>query len=131
MNITKNYLKTSEINTIVKDMVEQETYLQAIVSRDIMILYLCTDLDIPVDEKGYIDASFDIYDKYKEDGIIDKVLSEINENDLLLIDECYQNEISMHTSIKKFLEDLDKKIDKYAKGVNLQKVLDNLKEAVK
>ncbi len=131
MNITKKYLKTSEINTIVKDMVEQETYLQAIVSRDIMILYLCTDLDIPVDEKGYIDASFDIYDKYKEDGIIDKVLSEINENDLLLIDECYQSEISMHVSIKKFLEDLDKKIDKYAKGVNLQKVLDNLKEAVK
>lgn len=130
MNITKNYLKTEEINAIVNDMIQKETYLQAIISRNMMILYFCTDLDI-IDENGVIEATFENYDKYRTEGIIDKVLNEINENDLLLIDECYQNELSMNISIKKFLEDLDIKIDKYAKGVNLNKIFNGLKKELK
>lgn len=128
MNI-KKYLKTSEINTIVKDMVEKETYLQAIISRNMMLLYFCTDLNI-LDENGVIDATFETYDKYKEDGTIDKVLNEINEDDLLLIEECYQHEISTNVVVKRFLDDLNKKIDKYGKGFNLQKAFDKLKDTV-
>lgn len=129
MNITKKYLKTSEINTIVNDMLKQKTYLQAILSRDMMILYFCTDLNL-LDKDGNIDATFEAYDKYKEDGTITEVLNEIDENDLLLIDECYQNEISMNVSVKEFLDDLSKKIDKYAKGINLQKIVSGLKSVV-
>lgn len=130
MNFTKKYLTTKEINTIVRDMVSKETYLQAIISRDMLILYFCTDLEIK-NENDVIDATFETYDKYKTTGIIKKVLNEINEDDLLLINECYYHEISMSSVVKGFLDDLDKKIDKYAKGVNFQKILTNLKEMTK
>lgn len=129
MNIKKNYLKTSEINAIVRDMVEKETYLQAIISRNMMLLYFCTDLNI-LDENGVIDATFETYDKYKEDGTIEKVLNEISEDDLLFIEECYQHEISTNVVVKRFLDDLNKKIDKYGKGFNLQKAFDKLKDTV-
>lgn len=129
MNIIKTYLKSSEINAIVNDMIEKETYLQSIISRDMMILYFCTDLNV-LNNDGTIDGSFDTYDKYKEDGTIDKVLSEINENDLLLIDECYQHEISTNVILKEFLDGLNEKIDKYGKGFDLQKAFDKLKDTV-
>lgn len=125
MGITKNYLKTSEINAIVNNMVEQNTYLTAIMSRDMLILQYCTDLNI-ADENGDIGWTFDTYDKYKED--IEKTLSEINENDLLLIDECYQHETSLTAIVKEFLDEASKKIDGYTNGVDLQKVIGTLKE---
>ena len=127
MNITKKFLKMNEINVIVNDMIKKETYLQAIASRDMMILYFCTDLNV-IDENGMIDATFENYDKYKEDGTINNVLSEIDENDLFLIDECYQHETGMNVIIKEFLIFLNKKIDKYGKGFNLQKAFDKLKD---
>ena len=127
MNITKTYLKSSEINATVNDMIEKETYLQSIISRDMMILYFCTDLNV-LNNDGTIDGSFETYDKYKEDGTIDKVLSEINENDLLLIDECYQHETSLNVIVKEFLDEASKKIDGYGDGADLQKVLGALKE---
>lgn len=130
MSITKKFLKTSEINAIVKDMTEKETYLQAIVSRDMMLLYFCTDLNV-LDEDGMVDGSFKTYDKYKEDGTIDELLNEINENDLLLIDECYQHEISTNVILKEFLDGLNEKIDKYGKEFNLQKMLNQMKEMTK
>lgn len=125
MNITKTYLKSSEINAIVNNMVEQNTYLTAIMSRDMLILQYCTDLNI-ADEDGDIDWTFDTYDKYKED--IEKTLSEINENDLLLVDECYQYETSLNVIVKEFLDEASKKIDGYTNGVDLQKVIGTLKE---
>ena len=127
MNITKTYLKSSEINAIVNDMIEKETYLQSIISRDMMILYFCTDLNV-LNNDGMIDGTFETYDKHKKDGTIDKVLSEINENDLLLIDECYQHETSLNVIVKEFLDEASKKIDEYGNGVDLQKVLGALKE---
>lgn len=125
MNITKPYLKTSEINTIINNMIKQESYLTAIISRDMLILQYCTDLNI-ADENGDIGWTFDIYDKYKEEGIIRDVLNEINENDLLLIDECYQHETSLNVIVKEFLDEASKKIDGYTNGVGLQKVLKEL-----
>lgn len=125
MSITKNYLKTSEINAIVNNMVEQNTYLTAIMSRDMLILQYCTDLNI-ADENGDIDWTFDTYDKYKED--IEEVLSKVDENDLLLIDECYQHETSLNVIVKEFLDEASKKIDGYTNGVDLQKVIGTLKE---
>lgn len=130
MNITKTYLKPSEINAIVNNMIEQDTYLTAIMSRDMLILQYCTDLNI-ADENGDIGWTFAIYDKYKEDGTINEVLNEINENDLLLIDECYQHEISTNVILKEFLDGLNKKIDKYGKEFNLQKMLNQMKEMTK
>lgn len=130
MNITKTYLKSSEINAIVNNMIEQNTYLTAIMSRDMLILQYCTDLNI-ADENGDIGWTFDTYDKYKEEGIIDKVLSEINENDLLLIDECYQHETSLSVIAKEFLDEVSKKIDGYTNGVDLQKVLKELQNVNK
>lgn len=127
MNITKPYLKTSEINTIINNMIKQESYLTAIISRDMLILQYCTDLNI-ADENGDIDWTFDTYDKYKEEGIIRDVLNEINENDLLLIDECYQHETSLNVIVKEFLDEASKKIDGYTNGVDLQKVIGTLKE---
>lgn len=127
MNITKPYLKTSEINTIINNMIKQESYLTAIISRDMLILQYCTDLNI-ADENGDIGWTFDIYDKYKEEGIIRDVLNEINENDLLLIDECYQHETSLNVIVKEFLDEASKKIDGYTNGVDLQKVIGTLKE---
>ena len=129
MNITKTYLKSSEINAIVNDMIEKETYLQSIISRDMMILYFCTDLNV-LNNDGMIDGTFETYDKHKKDGTIDKVLSEINENDLLLIDECYQHETSLNVIVKEFLDGLNEKIDKYGKGFDLQKAFDKLKDTV-
>lgn len=129
MKIIKNNLTSKEINTIVNDMVEKETYLQAILSRDMMILYFCTDLNV-LDENGNIDATFETYDKYKENGDIEEVLSQIDENDLFFIDECYQHEISTNVIIKEFLDDLSEKIDKYGKGFNLQKAFDKLKDSI-
>lgn len=123
MNIIKSHLKLSEINAIVNNMVEQDTYLTAIMSRDMLILQYCTDLNI-ADENGDIGWTFDTYDKYKED--IEKTLSEINENDLLLIDECYQHETGLNVIVKEFLDEASKKIDGYANGVDLQKVLKEL-----
>lgn len=123
MNIIKQYLKTSEINTIVNNMIKQDSYLTAIMSRDILILQYCTDLNI-ADENGNIDLRFETYDKYRED--IEKTLSEINENDLLLIDECYQHETSLKVIVKEFLDGASKKIDEYTNGVDLQKVLKEL-----
>lgn len=125
MNITKKYLKISEINAIVNNMIEQDTYLTAIMSRDMLILQYCTDLNI-ADENGDIGWTFETYDKYKEDGTINEVLSEINENDLLLIDECYQHETSLNVIVKEFLDEASKKIDGYTNGVDLQKVLKEL-----
>lgn len=126
MNI-KKYLKTSEINAIVNNMVEQDTYLTAIMSRDMLILQYCTDLNI-ADENGDIGWTFETYDKYKEDGTINEVLNEINENDLLLIDECYQHETSLNVIVKEYLDEISKKIDGYTNGVDLQKVIGTLKE---
>lgn len=127
MNITKTHLKASEINAIIENMKKQDTYLTAIISRDMLILQYCTDLNI-ADENGDIGWTFDIYDKYKENGDIEKVLSQIDENDLLLIDECYQHETGMNVIFKEFLDGLNQKIDKYADGIDLQKTLDGLKE---
>lgn len=127
MNITKKYLKISEINAIVNNMVEQNTYLTAIMSRDMLILQYCTDLNI-ADENGDIGWTFETYDKYKESGIINEVLNEIDENDLLLIDECYQHETSLSIIVKEFLDEASKKIDSYTNGVDLQKVIGVLKE---
>lgn len=129
MNIKKNNLTSKEINMIVNDMLEKETYLQAILSRDMMILYFCTDLNV-LDENGNIDATFENYDKYKENGTIEEVLGQIDENDLFFIDECYQHEISTNVIVKEFLDDLSEKIDKYGKGFNLQKAFDKLKDSV-
>lgn len=128
MSITKNYLKTSEINAIVNNMVEQNTYLTAIMSRDMLILQYCTDLNI-ADENGDIGWTFDTYDKYKED--IEEVLSKVDENDLLLIDECYQHETSLNVIVKEFLDEASKKIDDYTNGVDLQKVLKELQNVNK
>lgn len=125
MNITKPYLKTSEINTIINNMIKQESYLTAIISRDMLILQYCTDLNI-ADENGDIGWTFDIYDKYKED--IEEVLSKVDENDLLLIDECYQHETSLSVIVKEYLDEISKKIDGYTNGVDLQKVIGTLKE---
>lgn len=127
MNITQTHLKANEINAIVNDMVNKETYLQAIISRDMMILYFCTDLNV-TDEDGMIDGTFDTYDKYKNDGTIDNVLNSVDENDLLLIDECYQHETSLNVIVKEFLDEASKKIDDYTNGVDLQKVIGTLKE---
>lgn len=127
MNITQTHLKANEINAIINDMVNKETYLQAIISRDMMILYFCTDLNV-TDEDGMIDGTFDTYDKYKNDGTIDNVLNSVDENDLLLIDECYQHETSLNVIVKEFLDEASKKIDGYTNGVDLQKVIGTLKE---
>src|SRR5699024_2902410 len=95
------------------------------VSRDMLILQYCTDLNI-ADKDGNIGWTFDIYDKYKENGDIEKVLDSIDESDLLLIDECYQHETSLNVIVKEFLDEASKKIDGYTNGVDLQKVLKEL-----
>lgn len=125
MNITQTHLKSSEINAIIENMKKQDTYLNAIISRDMLILQYCTDLNI-ADENGDIGWTFDIYDKYKED--IEEVLNKVDENDLLLIDECYQHETSLNVIVKEFLDEASKKIDGYTNGVDLQKVIGTLKE---
>lgn len=129
MNIKKTYLTSNEINTIVNDMLAKETHLQRIISRDILILYFCTDLNI-ADENGVIDATFETYDKYKTDGTIKDVLSKIDEDDLLLIDECVYEEEKTSKVVKEFLDGLSKKVDEYGKNVDVGKLIDQLKGMV-
>ena len=125
--IIKKYLSITEIQSIINEILKYDTYIQRIIIRDILILYYCTNLNLK-DDNDNIDATFDTYDKYKLDGTIEKVLSKINEEDLLMINEAICYEDSIKNIIKEISNNLNDKISNYIKNINFPNILASLKE---
>lgn len=125
--IIKKYLSITEIQSIINEILKYDTYIQRIIVRDILILYYCTNLNLK-DDNDNIDATFNTYDKYKLDGTIEKVLSKINEEDLLMINEAICYEDSIKNIIKEISNNLNDKISNYIKNINFPNILASLKE---
>ena len=125
--IIKKYLSITEIQSIINEILKYDTYIQRIIVRDILILYYCTNLNLK-DDNDNIDATFDTYDKYKLDGTIEKVLSKINEEDLLMINEAIYYEDSIKNIIKEISNNLNDKISNYIENINFPNILASLNE---
>lgn len=124
------YLLSDEINKIVEEMLKNNNYIQRIALRNMMILHFCTNLDI-LNENNEIDATYENYDKYKTNGLIDLVLDNIDENDLLLIDEAIYYEESTNKTLKDFLDVVTDRIDKTIKDFNSNDIMNKINEVIK
>lgn len=115
------YLISGEIDNIVENMLAQDLPMQRIMIKELGILTYCTNIEV----------ENSLYDLYKTNGIIDKVMSLIDEDYLIEIDDCYYEATCMNSIVKDFLVEANNKMGKFLDNMGNVDLNKMVKEFVK
>ena len=123
----KPYLTTEEIETILENTLSEQNTLIRQMIKDILLIEFCTDINTLKDETGVV-INEEVYDLYRLTGLLKKVKDLVSKDDLDLIDKCIEEEESVNKTIQSFCTDAIKSIEEKGKDVDLEKIINTLKE---
>lgn len=111
----KQYLTPEQIELIGNNMLKCSNAVERNVIKNTMLVKLITDIPEEIAKD---------YDMLIKSGIIDNINFRIyNVNE---IDDYVEDELSIRTNVNKFLEQLNKTLDKYAKKMPNNKQIENM-----
>lgn len=115
MNIefTRYYLTAEEISYVISQMVEKETEFE----REIVKIGIVAQLLVEEFSEGDYESCNDIYNKLVEKNALNDFYNIVN---YCTIDKMVTRELSTANIIKKFLEELNIKIDEYSKNLDTE-----------
>lgn len=111
----KQYLTPEQIELIGNNMLKCSNAVERNVVKNTMLVKLMTDIPEEVAKD---------YDMLIKSGIIDNIIFRIYNVDE--IDEYVEDELSIRTNVNKFLEQLNKTLDKYAKKMPNNKQIEDM-----
>lgn len=111
----KQYLTPEQIELIGNNMLKCSNAVERNVVKNTMLVKLITDIPEEVAKD---------YDMLIKSGIIDNIIFRIYNVDE--IDEYVEDELSIRTNVNKFLEQLNKTLDKYAKKMPNNKQIEDM-----
>lgn len=113
--IVKQYLTPEQVELIGNNMLKCSNAVERNVVKNTMLVKLMTDIPEEVAKD---------YDMLIKSGIIDNINFRIyNVNE---IDDYVEDELSIRTNVNKFLEQLNKTLDKYAKKMPNNKQIEDM-----
>lgn len=111
----KQYLTPEQIELIGNNMLKCSNAVERNVIKNTMLVKLMTDIPEEIAKD---------YDMFIKSGIIDNINFRIyNVNE---IDDYVEDELSIRTNVNKFLEQLNKTLDKYAKKMPNNKQIEDM-----
>lgn len=111
----KQYLTPDQIELIGNNMLKCSNAVERNVIKNTMLVKLMTDIPEEIAKD---------YDMLVKSGIIDVV--DYNIFNVSEIDEYVEDELSIRTNVNRFLEQLNKTLDKYAKKMPSNKQIENM-----
>lgn len=111
----KQYLTPEQIELIGNNMLKCSNAVERNVVKNTMLVKLMTDIPEEVAKD---------YDMLIKSGIIDNIIFRIYNVDE--IDDYVEDELSIRTNVNKFLEQLNKTLDKYAKKMPNNKQIEDM-----
>ena len=111
----KSYLTPEQIELIGNNMLKQSNAVERNVVKNTMLVKLMTDIPEEIAKD---------YDILLKSGIIDNINFRIYNVDE--IDDYVDDELSIRTNVNKFLEQLNKTLDKYAKKMPNNKQIEDM-----
>lgn len=113
--IVKQYLTPEQVELIGNNMLKCSNAVERNVVKNTMLVKLMTDIPEEVAKD---------YDMLIKSGIIDNIIFRIYNVDE--IDDYVEDELSIRTNVNKFLEQLNKTLDKYAKKMPNNKQIEDM-----
>lgn len=111
----KQYLTPEQVELIGNNMLKCSNAVERNVVKNTMLVKLMTDIPEEIAKD---------YDMLVKSGIIDVV--DYNIFNVSEIDDYVEDELSIRTNVNKFLEQLNKTLDKYAKKMPNNKQIENM-----
>ena len=111
----KQYLTPEQVELIGNNMLKCSNTVERNVVKNTMLIKLMTDIPEGIAKD---------YDMLVKSGIIDVV--DYNIFNVSEIDEYVEDELSIRTNVNRFLEQLNKTLDKYAKKMPNNKQIENM-----
>lgn len=111
----KQYLTPEQVELIGNNMLKCSNAVERNVVKNTMLIKLMTDIPEGIAKD---------YDMLVKSGIIDVV--DYNIFNVSEIDEYVEDELSIRTNVNRFLEQLNKTLDKYAKKMPNNKQIENM-----